>query len=347
GDITASRKRELQNLVRDGDVDIVIGTHALIQKDVSFHKLGLAVVDEQHRFGVSQRSALRQSRQVGSSNPHMLVMTATPIPRTLALTLYGDLDLSVLDELPAGRQRVRTRWLRPDQRQSAYTFIRRQVEQGRQAFVICPLIQESETLQTRAAMEEYERLSGQVFPDLHIGLLHGRMPLPEKVAAMDRFRRGEVQVLVATPVIEVGVDIPNASVMLIEGADRFGLSELHQFRGRVGRGQHPSYCLLLADDPSPEAQQRLAILEQESDGFKVAEEDLRLRGPGEVFGMRQSGLPDLKVARLSDQDLLLKAREEAARLLTADPELKRPEHKALAAELRPFLEATTEGTDLS
>ncbi|MFB0559027.1 MAG: ATP-dependent DNA helicase RecG [Dehalococcoidales bacterium] len=329
GDITQGRKQELQQRILGGDIDIVIGTHALIQKGVDFHHLGLAVVDEQHRFGVTQRSALRQK----GFSPHMLVMTATPIPRTLALTLYGDLDLSVIDQLPPGRQEVKTKWLKPGQRDSAYAFIRRQVASGRQAFIICPLIEESEVIQARAAVAEYERLSKEVFPDLRLGLLHGRMPAVEKDKVMRQFRAGELHILVSTPVVEVGIDVPNATVMLVESADRFGLSQLHQFRGRVGRGEEQSYCMLLAQDPSIVAKERLDIIEKTQDGFQLAEEDLKLRGPGEFFGTRQSGLPDLRMAKLSDVPLLELARSEAIKLFQADSGLDQPGHRLLAKEL--------------
>jgi ATP-dependent DNA helicase RecG len=329
GAIAQTRKRGLQQLILDGDIDIVIGTHALIQQEVEFHKLGLAVIDEQQRFGVEQRSALRQK----GFNPHVSVMTATPIPRTLALTLYGDLDLSVIDQLPPGRLVVKTKWLKPSQRESAYAFVRREVASGRQAFIICPLIEESEVIQARAAVVEYERLSQEVFPELKLGLLHGRMSAEEKDTVMRRFRSGELNILVATPVVEVGIDVPNATVMLVESADRFGLSQLHQFRGRVGRGQEQSYCMLLAENPSEVARQRLDIIENVQDGFKLAEEDLKLRGPGEFFGTRQSGLPDLRMAKLSDVALLELARSEAVRLFEKDKHLTNPEHKPLAREL--------------
>jgi ATP-dependent DNA helicase RecG len=329
GDLTQARKQEIQQLILSGDIDIVIGTHALIQKEVEFHRLGLAVVDEQHRFGVAQRSALRQK----GFNPHVLVMTATPIPRTLALTLYGDLDLSVIDELPPGRQGVKTKWLKPAQRDSAYAFVRRQVAEGRQAFIICPLIEESEAIQAKAAVAEYERLSQEVFPDLRLGLIHGRMSAAEKDEVMHRFRTGELDILVSTPVVEVGIDVPNATVMLVESADRFGLSQLHQFRGRVGRGQEQSYCMLLAENPSEVGRERLDIIEKVQDGFQLAEEDLRLRGPGEFFGTRQSGIPDLRMAKLSDMALLELARSEAIRLFETDPALEKSEHHLLAKEL--------------
>jgi ATP-dependent DNA helicase RecG len=329
GDLDAATRRTLHNKIFTGDIDIIVGTHAIIQKDVEFHRLGAAIVDEQHRFGVTQRLALRQK----GNNPHILVMTATPIPRTLALTIYGDLDLSVIDQMPAGRQVIKTKWLQPEQRQSAYNFIRREVSKGRQAFIICPLVEESEAVQARAAVAEYEHLSAEVFPDLKLGLVHGRLPADDKDGVMRQFRAGELNILVATPVIEVGIDVPNATVMMIESADRFGLSQLHQFRGRVGRGPDQSYCMLLAEDPSEIGRQRLDIIERVHDGFKLAEEDLDLRGPGEFFGTRQSGLPDLRMARLSDIAILEAARNEATLLFENDPHLKAPEHIPLAGEL--------------
>jgi len=329
GDISQGKKQELQQRILGGSIDIVIGTHALIQKGVEFHRLGLVVVDEQHRFGVTQRAALRQK----GFNPHMLVMTATPIPRTLALTLYGDLDLSVIDQLPPGRLVVKTKWLKPEQRESAYAFIHRQVASGHQAFIICPLIEESEAIEAKAAIAEYQRLSEAVFPDLRLGLLHGRMSAADKEKVMHRFHLGKMDILVSTPVVEVGIDVPNATVMLIESADRFGLSQLHQFRGRVGRGQEQSYCMLLAQYPSEIGRQRLDLIEKIQDGFALAEEDLNLRGPGEFFGTRQSGLPDLRMAKLSDVALLEMARAEAVGLFQVDPSLEKPEHHLLAKEM--------------
>ncbi|MFH1650594.1 MAG: ATP-dependent DNA helicase RecG, partial [Chloroflexota bacterium] len=310
GSAPQASKQEIQQLVQSGEIDIIIGTHALIQKEVSFARLGLAVVDEQHRFGVMQRSALRKK----GYRPHMLVMTATPIPRTLALTLYGDLDVSVIDELPPGRPAIKTKWLKPEQRAGAFAFIRKQVQAGRQAFIICPLIEESEAITAQAAVVEYEYLSREVFPDLKLGLLHGRLSAAEKDGAMSRFHAGDLNILVSTPVVEVGIDVPNATVMLVESADRFGLSQLHQFRGRVGRGTEQSYCMLLAEKPSEIGRQRLDIIERVQDGFVLAEEDLKLRGPGEFFGTRQSGLPDLRMAKLSDVALLEMARREAVRI---------------------------------
>jgi ATP-dependent DNA helicase RecG len=329
GDIKQSGKRQLQKAITSGEVDIVIGTHALVQKGVDFPKLGLVIVDEQHRFGVEQRSALRGK----GFSPHMLVMTATPIPRTLALTLYGDLDLSAIDELPPGRQTMKTKWLQPEQLASAYAFIRKQVEEGHQTFIICPLIEESEAIAAQAAVVEYERLSQEVFTDLRLGLLHGRLSGEAKDRVMEDFRAGNLDILVSTPVIEVGVDIPNATVMMVESADRFGLSQLHQFRGRVGRGQAQSYCILVAENPSEVGRERLDIIENTRDGFKLAEEDLKLRGPGEFFGTRQSGLPDLRMARLSDVALLELARKEATVIFEKDPEMKEAEHRLLAREL--------------
>jgi ATP-dependent DNA helicase RecG len=329
GDVKQAGKRSIQKQIKSGAIDIAIGTHALVQKGVEFNKLGLAVVDEQHRFGVEQRAALRGK----GFNPHMLVMTATPIPRTLALTLYGDLDLSVINELPPGRQIVRTKWLRPDQRESAYAFIRKQIAGGHQAFILCPLIEESEAVAAQAAVVEHEHLSREIFPDLKLGLLHGRLAAKDKDAVMERFRAGKLDILVSTPVIEVGIDIPNATVMLIESADRFGLSQLHQFRGRVGRGPEQSYCMLLAENPSEVARLRLDIIEKTQDGFQLAEADLKMRGPGEFFGTRQSGLPDLRMAKISDVALLELARREAIKLFQIDPGFARPENRLLAAEL--------------
>jgi ATP-dependent DNA helicase RecG len=329
GDTKQAGKKQLRQQIKDGAIDIVIGTHALVQKGVAYHKLGLAVVDEQHRFGVEQRSALRDK----GFNPHMLVMTATPIPRTLALTLYGDLDLSVIDEVPPGRLPIKTRWLEPQQRDSAHAFIWKKVREGRQAFVICPLVEESEAIAAQAAVAEYEHLSQEVFHDLRLGLLHGRLSSAEKDAVMQAFHAGELDILVSTPVVEVGIDVPNATVMLIESADRFGLSQLHQFRGRVGRGQEQSYCMLLAENPSEVGQQRLDIIEKTNDGFKLAEEDLKMRGPGEFFGTRQSGLPDLRMAKISDVGLLETARDAAIHLFQEDPLLERAEHRLLAMEM--------------
>ncbi len=337
GSVRAREKRLLTAMAADGTLDLAFGTQALIQEGVSLPNLALAIADEQHRFGVMQRSALRRR---GGENPHTLIMSATPIPRTLSLTLYGDLDISTINELPAGRQKVGTRWVAPEQREAAYGFVRKQVQGGRQAFVVCPLIDESASIEARAATEEYQRLSGQVFPDLRVGLLHGRMPSRDKDAILRQFSDGGFDVLVTTAVVEVGIDVPNATIMLIEGAERFGLAQLHQFRGRVGRGEHKSYCLLLPSETGAEigvaAKERLSALERTHDGFELAEKDLELRGPGDFFGTRQSGLPALRMARFSDRGLLEAARELASRIAAEDPELSAPQHAPLAAQVARF-----------
>ncbi len=335
GGLRAREKAEVREAVASGQVDITVGTHALIQEGVQFARLGLVVIDEQHRFGVEQRTTLRQKGE-GDQVPHLLVMSATPIPRTLALTIYGDLDVSVIDELPPNRQVVTTHLIPPRERERAYHFVRTQVEQGHQAFIICPLIEETDKLEAKAANEEYERLQEEVFPDLRLALLHGRMKGEEKEAIMSAFRNGEYDILVSTAVVEVGIDIPNATVMMVEGANRFGLAQLHQFRGRVGRGEARSYCLLLSDSPASEALARLRIVESTHDGFALAEEDLRLRGPGEFFGTRQSGLPQLKVATLADTRILEEARRVAQALFAADPDLDQPAHQLLRQRVLDF-----------
>lgn len=312
GGLSARTKAASQDALARGALDVAVGTQALIQEGVGLPRLGLAVVDEQHRFGVLQRAALRDK----GKNSHLLVMTATPIPRTLALTLYGDLEISVIDELPPGRRPLITRFVQSEERGHAHRFVRDEIDAGRQAFVICPLVEESENLEVRAAVEEFERLTAlDIFHGVEIGLLHGRMKPREKEAVMRDFYERRSQVLVSTAVVEVGIDVANASVILIEGADRFGLAQLHQFRGRVGRGSQQSYCFLVADNPSTEAVERLRLMEQIQDGFQLAEADLRLRGPGEYFGTRQSGMPDLRVARLTDVELLERARKEAGAIL--------------------------------
>uniref|UniRef100_A0A7C1K3M2 ATP-dependent DNA helicase RecG n=1 Tax=Thermomicrobium roseum TaxID=500 RepID=A0A7C1K3M2_THERO len=313
-----------------GAIGIVVGTHALLEERVQFRHLTLAVIDEQHRFGVLQRHTLRSKGE----NPHVLVMTATPIPRSLALVLHGDLDLSIIDELPPGRQPVKTYVVPGRKRAEAYKFVRREIEKGHQAFVICPLVEESETIEARAATAEYERLQRDVFPDLRLGLLHGRMSSREKDEVMTRFRDGELDILVSTAVVEVGIDVPNATVILIEGAERFGLAQLHQFRGRVGRGTAPSYCLLVSDADTEAARQRLEAVATTTDGFRLAEIDLQLRGPGEFLGTRQSGLPNLRFATLADMPTLQAARRAAEELLQDDPTLAAPEHTALAELVR-------------
>ncbi len=290
---------------------VIVGTHALIQKSVKFSNLALVVVDEQHRFGVDQRAALLKDPR-HTAVPHLLTMSATPIPRTLALTLYGDLDLSVLKELPKGRKKIITKVVSPANRGRAYDFIESEIKKGRQVFVICPLIEESEAeimSEVKNATAEYEKLSKNIFPHLKIGLLHGRMKAPEKDAVMTDFKNKKTDILVSTSVVEVGVDIPNASVMMIEGADRFGLSQLHQFRGRVGRAEHQSYCFLFTESASKTADSRLKFLAENSDGFKLAEKDLQLRGPGQFFGKDQSGLPDLAMSSLKNPKLISEVQE--------------------------------------
>ncbi len=332
GSTRQSEKETIYDEIASGEARIIVGTHALIQEGLEFDNLGLVIIDEQHRFGVAQRATLRQK----GHNPHVLVMSATPIPRTLALTIYGDLDISTIDELPPGRKEIITRCMTPLERERAYNFLRGRVAESEQAFIICPLIEESEKIQAKAVVEEHHRLQEQVFPDLRLGLLHGRMTSEEKEAVMRDFYRGELDILVCTPVVEVGIDVPNATVMLIEGADRFGLAQLHQFRGRVGRGERQSYCLLLADSPTDLGEQRLQAIESTQDGFKLADEDLAMRGPGEFFGTRQSGLPDLKVARLSDVSVLEEARTVAKEIWQQDPDLESPQNRLLARRVSEF-----------
>lgn len=349
GSTSSSARQEIYAKLADGSIDVIIGTHALIQEGVLFKGLGLAIIDEQHRFGVDQRKTLREKGIAaldGSKqpNPHLLVMSATPIPRTLALSLYGDLDLSILDEMPPDREEIETRWLRPGERQRAYSFVESQIEKRRQAFIICPLVEESEKIEAKAAVSEHGRLQEQIFPKLKLGLLHGRLKGDEKEAVMRAFYEGETDILVSTSVIEVGIDVPNSTVILIEGANRFGLAQLHQFRGRVGRGDYKSYCLLLADDVAGDAEERLSAMEQTNDGFILAERDLEIRGPGEFFGRRQSGLPELHLASLTDLEMLEIAREEAQVMFEGDPYLEDPEHQLLKEKVMEFWRSTTDAS---
>ncbi|MCB9008694.1 MAG: ATP-dependent DNA helicase RecG [Ardenticatenaceae bacterium] len=337
GSTSAAEKTRIYDELSNDQIDLAIGTHALIQENVTFSNLALAIVDEQHRFGVDQRQALRAKGPAdGQFSPHLLTMSATPIPRSLALSLYGDLDLSILDEMPPGRQEIKTRWIRTRERERAYAFIRKQVGEGRQAYLIYPLVEESDKVDAKAAVEEHERLQSKVFPDLKVGLIHGRLSGKEKESTMRDFYEGKLNILVSTSVIEVGVDVPNSTVMLIDGANRFGLAQLHQFRGRVGRGAHQSYCILVADSDTPDAEERLGALTQTNDGFALAEKDLEIRGPGEFFGRRQSGLPELKLASLLDMDMLKIAQAEAQTIAEADPELEQPEHQLLRQRVARF-----------
>lgn len=316
GSNTQREKTQLKKLIAAGLAPVVVGTHALLEADVEFRKLGLAIIDEQHRFGVEQRQRLMEK----GTHPDVLVMTATPIPRTLALTVYGDLDVSVIDEMPPGRKPIITKHVEQTRIEQVYSFLKKQIDDGRQAYVVYPVIEESETQAMKAAEKMHDHLSRVVFPDLSVGLLHGKLSTDEKEAAMEKFQRGETQILVSTTVIEVGVDVPNATVMLIEQAERFGLAQLHQLRGRVGRGGEQSYCILVTDKLNPASQERIRTLVESSDGFYIAEMDMRLRGPGEFFGTRQSGLPALRIGSIvRDADVLEIARNEAAAFVAHPP----------------------------
>ncbi len=328
GSMTAAQKRKTVELLTLGMADVAVGTHALITANVAYHELGLVITDEQHRFGVEQRSALTGK----GANPHVLVMSATPIPRTLALIIYGDLDISVLDELPPGRTPVETFAVGEDMRQRIWNFVRRLAAEGRQIFIVCPMVEENEELPgpVKSAQEYAQILQKDVFPDLKVRCIHGRMKSKEKDEVMSAFAAGEFDILVSTTVIEVGVDIPNAALMIVENADRFGLSQLHQLRGRVGRGRHKSYCVLFSDAKTDSVRARLNIMTRTNDGFLISQEDLRLRGPGDFFGSRQHGLPEMHVADLSaDMRVLKKAQQEAQAVLTEDPALERPQNQPL------------------
>ena len=332
GDTSAAEKQAIREGLGDGSIQLVIGTHALIEDPIVFQDLQLVVIDEQHRFGVEQRAALRSK----GTSPHLLVMTATPIPRSLALTVYGDLELSVIDELPPGRKPVETHIVRPLERERAYQLIRSQVEAQHQVFIVYPLVEQSEKDEGLAAVEDHARLQKEIFPKLKLGLLHGRLRPDEKDAVMKRFRDREFDILVSTSVVEVGVDVPNATVMLIEGANRFGLAQLHQFRGRVGRGDAKSWCLLIPDKEDAAENVRLNAMEETNDGFILAERDLEQRGPGDFLGTRQAGFSELRMAKLTDVHLIEKARQQAQGLFQRDPDLSLPEHRPLAQKLDQF-----------
>lgn len=335
GSMGAAEKTMVKKALAAGEIDFVVGTHALLTHQVEFSRLALVVADEQHRFGVGQRATLSAKSDL---TPHVLVMSATPIPRTLALILYGDLEVTVLDELPPGRTPVATYLVGEDKRQRMLHFLRQQVEEGRQAYIVCPMVAEMEegsTAELKAATAYAQHLQANVFPDLRVGLIHGRLKAKEKEFVMAAFSAGEIQILVSTTVIEVGVDVPNASVMVIENAERFGLSQLHQLRGRVGRGHHQSHCILVSATRNPDTRARLKALCATTDGFKIAEEDLKLRGPGDFFGARQHGLPQLRVASfVEDIDLLHRAQADAKALLDQDPHLSHPDHRPLLDQVR-------------
>jgi len=344
GSMRAAEKRKVKAALQAGEIDLIIGTHALLSDDVAFCRLALIVADEQHRFGVAQRAALA-AKGIGGSAPHVLVMSATPIPRTLALIIYGDLDISIIDQLPPGRAPVETYVIREDKRQRMYNFIRRQAAEGRQVYIICPAVEEASpdgpdsvpdpAAELKAVKTYAGQLQRTVFPDLRLGILHGRLKPKEKDAVMTAFARGEIQVLIATTVVEVGVDVPNASLIVIENADRFGLSQLHQLRGRVGRGRHQSYCVLVTSTRDPGAMQRLRTLASTTDGFQISEADLKVRGPGDFFGDRQHGLPQMKIADLAgDMRLLQEAQDAAGALLARDPQLTLPEDRPILRQVQ-------------
>ncbi len=337
GAMTAKQKKNVQSQIYTGEIDVVIGTHALLSEGVEFFDLALVITDEQHRFGVNQRSALTAK----GDSPHVLVMSATPIPRTLALIIYGDLDVSVIDELPPGRQKVATYTANENLRQRTYNFMRKLVGEGRQVYVVCPMVEESVTADDdlKSAQAYAEKLKKEIFPDLKVALVHGRMKSKEKESVMATFSAGETDILVATTVIEVGVDVPNAALMVVENADRFGLSQLHQLRGRVGRGQHQSYCILFEGAGGEISIERLKIMCRTNDGFKISEEDLKLRGPGDFFGSRQHGLPEMHIANLAaDMDVLTNAQAAALEVLKKDPDLKSPDNHLLKDRISALFE---------
>lgn len=337
GSMTAAKKRQMREAAKLGELDLLIGTHALLTEEVAFSNLGLVVTDEQHRFGVQQRAIL--SGKGAGGQPHTLVMSATPIPRTLAFMIYGDLDISVIDELPPGRKEVETYVVGEDKRQRLYGFIRRKVQEGRQAYIVCPTVEEGGVLGLKSVQQYGEQLRAEVFPELSIGVIHGKMKAKEKERIMALFAQGELSILVSTTVIEVGVDVPNAALMVIENAERFGLSQLHQLRGRVGRGDYSSYCVLVSDAKNADTMERLKVMRSTTDGFRIAEEDLRLRGPGDFFGERQHGLPYLRIADLAGDTRLLKEAQEAAHwLLAEDSSLQEAQHQPLRRKMQTLFE---------
>lgn len=330
GSITKKKKDIILDELKKGEIDIIIGTHAIIQDNIEFDKLGLVITDEQHRFGVGHRDSLSKK----GSNPDVIVMTATPIPRTLALILYGDLDISIIDELPPGRKEIETYSVGPQLKDRVYKFIEKQVKEGRQAYIVCPLIEESESLTLESAIELYNELSEEVFQDYSVGLLHGKMNTKDKDLVMEKFKNNEIKILVSTTVIEVGVNVPNANIMLIINAERFGLAQLHQLRGRVGRGDYQSYCILINEGRNKIARERMRIMQETTDGFKISEKDLELRGPGEFFGTKQHGIPELKVANLfTDMKILKIAQKDALELISKDPELREDDNLALGKQI--------------
>jgi ATP-dependent DNA helicase RecG len=330
GSLARAKKSSLYKEIEEGKAQLIIGTHSLLEEKLEFKKLGLVIIDEQHKFGVSQRAYLPQRGE----NPDVLIMTATPIPRTLAITLYGDLDISVIDELPPSRIPIKTEFAPPDKRREVYSFIEEKINQGRQAYIVYPIIEESRALDLQAASRMYGILKKEIFPNFNIALVHGQLNTKQQQKIMSEFRDGKIDVLVATTVLEVGIDVPNASVMVIENAERFGLSQLHQLRGRIGRGEQESYCILISQLQTEEARLRIKAMIRNSDGFRIAEEDLKIRGPGEFFGQRQHGLSELKIANpLTQFQLLRLAREEARRLVNSDPELKLKQNLAIREKI--------------
>ncbi len=324
--IAAKKKKDILRRIETGEVDIIIGTHAVLQDNVKFYNLGLAITDEQHRFGVRQRATL----SLKGNNPDILVMSATPIPRTLALILYGDLEVSVIDELPEGRKKIKTYAISGEMKERAYSFIKDHIDKGRQAYIVCPLVEESDSINAQSANELYEALKNDIFKNLRLGLLHGQMKSIEKDAIMTKFKNREIDILVSTTVIEVGVNVPNANIMMIENSERFGLAQLHQLRGRVGRGSYQSYCILVNESKSKVSKERMSIMEKTNDGFTIAEKDLETRGPGEFFGTRQHGVPELKIANLfSDMNTLAIAQKLAFIILDKDPNLSLENHKLI------------------